>query len=147
MSWAVASIAVIGVVLLAAGARLRWAAMVAWSLGLIGAAYALALPHLHGAAAPVSAALLGAVLLIAAEVGFAKVDRYTTSTGNGGRRAAWLGGCGLGALAVSVIVLTASSAHVARSLPMTVAGTLAAVGVVGSLSLYATDDDLHESDD
>jgi hypothetical protein len=145
MTWGVAAIAVIGVVLLAAGARLRWAAMVAWGLGLIGAAYALALPHLHGATAPVSAALLGAVLLIAGEVGFATVDRYTTAAGSVRRRAAWLGGCGLGALAISVIVLTASSAHVGRSLPMTIAGTLAAVGVVGLLSLYATDDDLNES--
>lgn len=146
MNWSVASIAVIGVVLLAAGGRLRWAAMVAWALGLLGSAYALSLPHLHGATAPASAALLGAVLLIAGEVGFAQVDRYTTSTGNVRRGAAWLGGCGLGALAISVIVLTASSAHVGRSLPMTIAGTLAAVGVVGSLSLYATDNHLNESD-
>jgi hypothetical protein len=146
MSWGVAAIAVIGVLLLAAGAWLRWAAMVAWALGLVGAAYALALPRLHGAAAPVSAALLGAALLIAGEVGFAKVDRYTTPTGHLRRRAAWLGGCGLGALTISVIVLTASGAHVGRSLPMTIAGTLAALGVVGSLSLYATNDDLNESD-
>ena len=146
MNWSVASIAVIGVALLAAGARLRWPAMVAWALGLIGSAYALSLPYLNGATAPVSAAVLGAVLLIAGEVGFAQVDRYATSTRNVRRGAGWLGGCGLGALAISVIVLTASSGHVGRSLPMTIAGTLAAVGVVGSLSLYATDDDLKESD-
>jgi hypothetical protein len=49
-------------------------------------------------------------------------------------RIAWLAACGLGAIAVSVLVSLAATIAVGRSLPMTIAGTVAAVVIIGVLS-------------
>ena len=50
------------------------------------------------------------------------------------RRVAWAACVGLGGIVASALVLLAATTHVGRSLPMTIAGTAAAVSAVALLS-------------
>jgi hypothetical protein len=50
------------------------------------------------------------------------------------RRLAWSAAAGIGGVIAAALVLLAATAQVARSLPTTIAGTVAAVAVVAVLS-------------
>lgn len=78
--------------------------------------------------------LLAGGLLALAELAFSFGSRDEDSRSGVLGRLAWAAGAGLGGIFVAALVLIAATAHVARSLPMTVGGTAAAVIVVALLS-------------
>jgi hypothetical protein len=99
-------------------------------LGALALAYALSLHLWHGAARPVSAALAGGGLLVFGELAFGLADRGRATAGERRRAAGWLGACALGGTAAAIVVLVVASLDVARSVGLTIAGTVAAVAVV-----------------
>jgi len=131
-------LAVAGIGLLAAGSLARWPGTIGWGLGLVAAAYAVALPGIHGGARPASAAILGAAVLVAGESCFWVVTEDVPSAADARRRALWLAGWAAAAFAVAVLVMLAATVQLNRSLPLTIAGTVAAVLTVALLGAFAT---------
>lgn len=124
-----------GLVLLSIAAVARWPSLVVWGLAAVGGAYAVSLPSLDGERAIVTAPLVAAGLLVCGEGAFLAVARGAMPGPEPLRRIAWLAGTGLLGIAVSALVLLESTVRAGRSLPMTIVGTLAAVGAVTLLSL------------
>jgi hypothetical protein len=91
------------------------------------------LPSLHGPRGIVTAPLLGGALLVGVEAAFAAAARDESWRSGLPRTATWLLAAGLGAVAVGALVLVATTVHLARSLPLTIAGTLAVVGVLAMM--------------
>jgi hypothetical protein len=78
--------------------------------------------------------LVAGGLLALAELGFSSGPGPEEPHASILPRLAWAAAAGLGGTVVSALVLLAATAHVARSLGVTVAGTAAAVIVVAMLS-------------
>jgi predicted phage tail protein len=78
--------------------------------------------------------LTAGALLALAELGFSFGPQAEEARAGILPRLAWAAAAGLGGTVVSALVLLAATAHVARSLGVTVAGTAAAVIVVAMLS-------------
>jgi peptidoglycan/LPS O-acetylase OafA/YrhL len=85
--------------------------------------------------------LLAGGVLVCAEGVFLAIARRRTERPERQRRLGWLVGVGLGGIAVSAVVLLAASFDVGRSLAMTIAGTLAGVGVIALLRVRSPRDD------
>lgn len=81
--------------------------------------------------------LIAGGLLALAELAFSLGQRDHDSRHGSLGWLAWAAGAGLGGIVVSALVLLAATPNVARSLPLTVGGTAAAVIVVAVLSRAA----------
>lgn len=141
MRWEVFSALVaVGVVLLTVAAVMRWTRLVLWGLAALGAAYAVALASMQVTTAAVTAPLVAGAVFVAAEGVFLAAARGTEPKPEARRGIAWLVTAGLGAIAVSALVLVVATAPVGRSLLATIIGTVAAVGVVGLLTRRSQND-------
>jgi FtsH-binding integral membrane protein len=141
MRWEVFSaLAAIGVVVLTVAAVMRWTRLVLWGLAALGAAYAVALASMQVTTAAVTAPLVAGGVFVAAEGVFLAAARGTEPKSDARRGIAWLVTAGLGAIAVSALVLVIATAPVERSLLVTIIGTVAAVGVVGLLTRRSQND-------
>ena len=141
MSWGVFSaLAAIGVLLLTLASVIRWTRLVLWGLAALGGAYAVALASMEGTTAAVTAPLVAGGVFVAAEGVFLAAGRGTEPKPEALRGIGWLVTAGLGAIAVSALVLVVATAPVGRSLLVTIIGTVAAVGVVGILTRRSQDD-------
>jgi hypothetical protein len=122
---AAAGIAAVG--LLACALALRWAALIAWSLAVLGGEYALWLAE-HGGAVDTRSPLYGAVLLLVAELAYDGVDRSSVRAEPElhVRRGLQLGGVVVGALAAGTVVLATATIPVAGGVALTAVGVAAA---------------------
>jgi hypothetical protein len=135
MRWEVfAALAAVGVALLTVAAVTRWTRLVLWGLAALGAAYAVALASMEVTTAAVTAPLVAGGVFVAAEGVFLAAERGTEPKPEARREIAWLVAAGLGAIAVSALVLVVATAPVGRSLLVTIIGTVSAVAVVGLLT-------------
>ena len=135
MRWEVFSaLAAIGVVLLTVAAVTRWTRLVLWGLAALGAAYAVALASMQVTTAAVTAPLVAGGVFVAAEGVFIAAARGAEPKPEALRGIAWLVTAGLGAIAVSALVLVVATAPVGRSLLVTIIGTVSAVAVVRLLT-------------
>lgn len=74
--------------------------------------------------------LIAGGMLALAELVFSALQPAGESAPGPLRRIAWAIAAGLGGVLVSSLVLLAATPHVGRSLPLTVAGTLAALAAI-----------------
>ncbi len=141
MSWGVFSALVaLGVVLLTVAAVTRWTRLVLWGLAALGGAYAVALASMQVTTAAVTAPLVAGGVFVAAEGVFLAAARGAEPKPEALRGIAWLVAAGLGAIAVSALVLVIATVPIGRSLLVTIIGTIAAVSVVALLTRRSQND-------
>jgi hypothetical protein len=115
------------VTLLACALALRWPTLLAWSLALLGAEYAVWLTE-RGGAVDTRSPLYAAGLLLVAELGYEGVDWsfVRVETELHARRGLQLAGLALGALAAGTVVLAAAAVPVGGGVALTAVGVVAA---------------------
>ena len=118
-----AAAALIAVVLLISGARLRTPALAGAGVALLGLAAAVPVFALHGDARTLVAVPAAALLLGAGELCLGLADGVAAETPEDRRAwAGWVCGCAAGAAAVAFIVLGSEAIGLPRSAAATVAG-------------------------
>jgi hypothetical protein len=122
-----------GVIALAIAVALRGSSLIFWGVAGIGSAYAVWLSHDHSVRAEVITPLLAAVLLVCCEIAFSAIDRGGERSTGSSERISWLGGTAVGSVGASTIVMLAAALDADRSLPLTIAGTVAAVAALAIL--------------
>jgi hypothetical protein len=141
VSWGVFSALVaLGVVLLTVAAVTRWTRLVLWGLAALGGAYLVALAGMQVTTAAVTAPLVAGGVFVAAEGVFLAAARGAEPKPEALRGVTWLVSAGLGAIAVSALVLVIATVPVGRSLLVTIIGTIAAVSVVALLTRRSGND-------
>lgn len=106
---------------------LRWPALIAWSLALLGGEYALWLTE-RGGAVETRSPLYAAGLLLVAELAYDAVDESSVRAEPElhARRGVQLAGIAVGALAAGTVVLAAAAIPVGGGVALTAVGVVAA---------------------
>ncbi len=125
------ALALVAVLLLAAGSRLRWPGLAGAGILVLGLAEAVPILALHGTARALVAIPEAALLLAAGELALGLADGVGAEETRGRRRQwGWVAGCAVAAAASAVVVLGADAVSLRRSAVATVAGAaLAALAV------------------